>query len=307
MSMVGRKVSPCISIYDTLMAGTHDSAAYTARPDLLSRTAPSLMSMRSVRAITSRIQAEFALTQRLSIAEQLEAGARFLDLRISKRADTPLEEDTFWTVHGMVLCVPLDDVLRQLAAFHTNNVNTRDKPVVLAVRTYELSEREVMALGKRIISKLGSDNVYIGDRDTLGTIPLDELPRFILAGIPPSRLAAEWGVDIWTDTYSSDKKIAFLEKSLHSSPPKCINTNRKGLLVLGWTVTPNVVDVVLRWFSFGILRRTVLEEAVDMNALFGGFIDDHRKEIADKVHVVFFDSFEESLAETIADIAAGDT
>jgi len=170
------------SLYDILLPGTHDSAAYRAQPLLLSRTAPPFMAAGAVRGLTSRLQAEFALTQSLSIREQLEAGARFLDLRISKRAGTPEDVDLFWTIHGMVLCVPLEEILEQLTEFQAaryglryGNMNENyknsqpDAPVVLAVRTYALSDAENASLGRLLVEKLGGD-VFVGDSDSLGHV-----------------------------------------------------------------------------------------------------------------------------------------
>lgn len=153
------------SLYDMLLPGTHDSAAYAARPDLLSRTAPPIMAAGALRAMTKRTQLEFALTQHLSILGQLEAGARFLDLRVSKRSDTPENVDEFWTVYGMVLCVPLVDVVVQLNAFEAARAASgtpRDAPVILAVRSFKLSPQEAAALGKMLVGQLHG-GVFVGD------------------------------------------------------------------------------------------------------------------------------------------------
>lgn len=133
-------------------------------------------------------------------------------------------------------------------------------------------------------------------------MPIVDLPPFILAGVSPSRLSADWGTDVWTHTYCSSKKIAFLEESLATANCKpsapldeeeAIQSEQSKLLVLGWTVTPNVFDVALRFMSWGLLRRTVMEEALVMNALFGNFAATRASELRSKVNVVFFDCFTE--------------
>lgn len=284
----------------------------------------------AVRALTARTQTEFALTQHLTVRQQLEAGARFLDLRVSKRHGTPDNVDEFWTIHGMVLCVPLAEVVAQLNAFENARNSgavggagaqtaSRDAPVVLAVRCYALSAEESWALGRFLVSELVG-GVYLGDAAGLARVPVAELPPFILAGVPPSRLDAEWGADVWTDTYSSAKKIAFLEDALATAKlkprlgsasdgteggttPPSTPSGPSNLLVLGWTVTPNVVDVALRFVSGGTLRRTVMEEAMDMNLLFDSFAGEKAPEIRDKANVVFFDCFSEREALLVKRIA----
>lgn len=290
------------SLYEVLLAGTHDSAAYDARPDLLSRTAPAGMRASAVRALTARVQCEFALTQMLSVGEQLDAGARFLDLRVSKRAGTPENIDEFWTVHGMVLCVPLADVVAQINEFELARANgTRDAPVVLAVRAYALSTHEMAALGAFIVRELRGD-VFVGDATALARMPVCRLPPFVLAGVPPSRLGAEWGTDVWTDTYCASTKIAFLNEALEAAKSKR-SRDAARLLVLGWTVTPSAVDVALRFISWGVLRRTVMEEAADMNCLFDRFAESRAGVLRDKVNVVFFDCFSEREAALIKGVA----
>lgn len=291
------------SLYDILLAGTHDSAAYDARPELLSRTAPAAMHASAVRALTSRVQCEFALTQSLSVGEQLDAGARFLDLRVSKRAGTPQSVDEFWTIHGMVLCVPLSDVVAQINAFNGARRGARDAPVVLAVRAYALSPREHAALGAYLVRQLDGE-VFVGDAATLGATPVKRLPACVLAGVPPSRLGAQWGADVWTNTYCARTKIAFLDSALDSAKVKRARDCAR-LLVLGWTVTPNVVDVALRFVSWGVLRRTVMEEAVDMNCLFPKFAASRANALRDKVNVVFFDCFTEKEAQLLRSVAQG--
>lgn len=290
------------SLYSLLLAGTHDSAAYAARPDLLSRTAPITLRPASARAATSRVQREFALTQRLTVLEQLRAGARFLDLRVSKRHGVPADEDEFWTVHGMVLCVPLDEVLGQINAFAAE-VGVTEVPVVLCVRTYELSMSERAALGRSIVKTLAGDT-FLGDARSLARTPLKRLPPFVLAGVPPSTLPVSWGADVWLDTFTPSRKIPFLSDALESARHKLCRP-ADSLLVLGWTITPSFVDVVLRIASYGSLRRTVIEEAEDMNCLFERYAAENATVIRERANVVFFDCFSEKEAALVRQIASG--
>lgn len=290
------------SLYSLLIAGTHDSSAYSARPDLLSRTAPVTMRSSSVRAMTARVQWEFALTQRLTVLEQLRGGARFLDLRVSKRYGVAPDVDEFWTVHGMVLCVPFDDVLAQINAF-VEEAGVCNVPVVLCVRTYELSVGERAALGRHIVKTLVGD-AFLGDALCLARTPLKRLPPFVLAGVPPSKLPVAWGADVWLDTFTPSRKIPYLSNALEGAQHK-LSRPADSMLVLGWTITPSFVDVVLRVASYGSLRRTVLEEGEGMNCLFERYAAENAKLIRERANVVFFDCFSEKEAALVRQIASG--
>ena len=249
---------------------------------------------RCFRSAVSSTQVDFALTQTLTIREQLEAGARFLDVRVSKRVRASGDE-RFWTVHGLVLCVPLEQVISQINEFHQE----RDKifpergpdwaPVVIVVRTYFLDHDEELLLAEYIRHAL-QHPVYDACPHMLRRIPTAALPHNILAGVSGSRLPVDWGRDAWLDTYSAEKKIAFLEDTMEAAEVK---EYRDSLFVLGWTVTPSVVDVTLSLLSGGWLRRAVRDEAQRVNARFPSFLKQNAEDIDSKCNVVFFDCFTE--------------
>lgn len=287
------------TLYDVILPGTHDSAAYTARPDLVSRLTPTALRYTAVRTAVTHVQTDFALTQTLTVFEQLRAGARFLDIRVTKRPG----DERFWTHHGMVLCTPLAIILDQINQFHEYILARKPSsqpllphvPVVSVFRASALTEGEHRALAAFVRGRL-KHSIYAGDARSLRTTPLRKLPCNIVAGLHASLLDLSWGTDVWVDTYVADTKISFLKKTLHASVPRLA---RNSLLILGWTVTPSAVDIVLRVLTRGILRPSVLASATRLNLRFHHFANTHSKQLKLSTNVVFFDAFSVQLASKV--------
>lgn len=281
------------TLYDITLPGTHDSAAYTARPELLSRAHILPLQLRPIRALVASVQKDFALTQTLSVLEQLRAGARFLDIRVSKRPSST-NDTSFWTVHGMVLCVPLADIIQQINSFH-HETAANPVTVVTVFRSQQLASDEEQQLSDFVYHHINHP-VFEGDADRLRVTPLVQLPQNVIAGLCDSHLSVQWGRDPWLDTYSSDKKISFLHRILTSFDHKGLRNN---LLVLGWTVTPQTSDITMRVLSFGLLRPGVTDEAAKMNARFRPFLKDSRDVLRERANVIFFDCFSSRLAAMV--------
>lgn len=279
------------TLYDVVLPGTHDSAAYTTRPDLTSRTSTLPLHSRPLRHLLSTVQTDFARTQTLTILQQLNAGARFLDLRISKRPRSS-NDRSFWAIHGMVLCVPLLQIIDQLNAFHAAHPRTT---VVTVVRTYNLTLVEEAELAAVFLPALAQP-VFRGDAAALRRTPLDDLPANVVAGLLGMPLPVEWGKDAWMDTYSADRKITFLHNVLRTV---ALRSSREELFVLGWTVTASVLDITVRVLSLGFCRPAVTAEAAKMNERFPLFFDQHRDTLQQKTNVIFFDCFTPKLAAMV--------
>lgn len=284
------------TIYDELLPGTHDSAAYAARPDLVSRTTVAPLLLNPIRSAVASVQTDFALTQTLSIYEQLCAGARFLDIRVTKRPGST-GDNSFWTHHGMVLCVPLASVIDQINLFH--NQCTTPIPIITVFRPTSLLPSERAELSKFVYAR-ARHPVFQGTALGLRQTPVSSLPPNVFAGLQDSQLDISWGRDPWLDTFSENKKITFLSKILKAARG-C--ATRNDLLVLGWTVTPSVLDIILRAGSFGLLRDSVLGAASKMNSRFTQFIVDQGRQMRDRANVIFFDGFTKQLADDVISIS----
>lgn len=188
------------TLYDVVLPGTHDSGAYAMRADLLSRGSVLPLRVRFVRRVCAAVQRDFALTQSLDVLGQLRAGARFLDLRVSKRPRADADP-AFWIVHGMVLCVRLADVLHAINRFHGECARRGAlETVVTVVRTYHLDEEEVRELAAVLRNEL-RHRIYDGSEDDLRRDALDSLPPNVVAGaLPGFALNLDWGRDAWMGT-----------------------------------------------------------------------------------------------------------
>ena len=111
---------PNITLESLIIPGTHDSAAYKLTPlsgsprNYFNRFAKIPLIGRTVRAIASIS----ALTQKLSIKDQLEAGARSIDLRIlHSKKPSPGQ---FSLAHSLT-CITLKTCLNDIQAFIQEN------------------------------------------------------------------------------------------------------------------------------------------------------------------------------------------
>lgn len=203
----------------------------------------------------------------------------------------------------MVLCVPLADVIQQINAFHDETASYRCVTVVTVFRSYLLDDAEEKQLADFVISQLNHP-YFKGSNDQLRRVSLNELPRNVIAGLHGYRLDVPWGQDAWLDTYSADKKISFLRRTLATTKHRNL---RDDLFILGWTVTPSVMDITFRVLSLGLLRPAVKTEAVKMNERFAEFFDLFRDSMQERVNVVFFDCFSAKHAQIVRTLNGAST
>lgn len=297
------------SLYDVVLAGSHDSAAYTTAPCLASRAALAPLRLsRAVRWATAAALADYAATQALDVGAQLRAGVRFLDLRVTKVAPG-FGDARFWCCHGQALCVPLDEVLKHVNGFHAE-VETWprlprgvvDVPVVSVFRSFNLSEAERAELGRHVGRALVG-GCFGGSAGDLRAAALGALPRNVVAGLPEvnADLPERWGHDAWLDTFSAPRKLRFLSGVVRGAKPRGA---RDDLCVVGFTVTAHTTDVVARIVSAGVLRPSLKAEALKMNDGLPGFLCSHEQALARAANVVFVDFVTPAMVERIDQLNA---
>lgn len=107
-----------VKIENLIIPGTHDSGAYKTGHfnggNILNR----LCNVPMIGAVLKAILRPLVITQHLSIKEQLEAGARYLDLRLAYDA----EQQSFFLAHT-VSCISLEEALQQINSFLSENPN----------------------------------------------------------------------------------------------------------------------------------------------------------------------------------------
>jgi hypothetical protein len=302
------RARPGACLFDLVLAGSHDSAAYSIDATVASRAAIAPLRMsRAVRWGSGSILRDFSATQTLTVAEQLRAGVRFLDIRVTKLA-AHFRDDRFWTCHGQALCVPLEDVLAEVNAFHDElaaapgPAGSHDVPVVSVWRTFMLSDDEQRELGEYVGRTLRG-GCFGGAAEDLRVTPVAHLPRNIAAGLPEVNdlLPDAFGHDAWISTLSPCRKIRFLCDLLRKTKAR---TMRDDLCVVGFTVTAHTVDVVLRIVSVGVFRPALKTEALKMNAILPSFLCANDAALACVANCIFADFLTPEMVERIVDLNA---
>ncbi|KAK1864129.1 hypothetical protein I4F81_006679 [Pyropia yezoensis] len=259
--------------------------AYVIDAHRVSRAAATLppLNVRWVRWALRDVLRDFSRTQRLTVYEQLVAGARFLDIRVSKL--TPAAQDErLWVVHGAAACVPLADIISQINAFHDQS--PKRAHVILAVRHFRLSPAEASALAAQLNTEL-THPLFRGDADALAVTPLDELPVNVVAGVAGvSKLSAGWAVDDWINTYCGERKLAGLHGQLSSAVRQA-------------SAESSLSYIAMRIVSVGRVRPSLITEASRFNARLAPFLADHAPTVAAVVDVLFFDFFSPAIAAAI--------
>lgn len=299
------------SLYDLVLPGTHDSGAHEINVDGVRPThGPRALSRFPLKHALRRTLTDFSRTHALDVPAQLDAGARFLDLRVagvesscvpcaSRARDVDL-----WLVHGIVAAVPLRPVLEGVAAWQRafGRRGLRPPAVVMVVRRYDdVLEGLVAALFREVLgaSDLG---IYEGDAAGLRVVPYTELPPSVVVGVKgvgamPS--GEDWGADVWIDTYNPTVKRSGLVEQARGAGARVA---RDAMYVLGWTVTPQTSDIAGRILSLGFAKPSLEQEAKKFNKEFTVFAKEHREHLQANVNVIFFDFFDRHLADAVFSI-----
>lgn len=250
---------------------------------------------------------DYSATQTLSVLDQLRAGVRFLDVRVTKLARGWRDDDRLWCCHGQALCVTLEEVIMQVNTFHAElrregvdgeGDGLVDVPVVLIFRHFSLSDDEVEELTRFVTKSLEGGIWEEGDGADLRVTPLGELPRNIVAGLQGvgGQLPTDFGHDAWLNTFRQEKKIRFLRDVLaRTKSREC----RDDFAVVGFTVTAHIADVVCRIVSVGLLRPSLKTEAIRMNSLLPCFVRGNEDALARVANVVFVDFLTPEIAQRI--------
>lgn len=206
--------------------------------------------------------------------------------------------DQFWLVHGAVACVPLSEVLVDMASFSAEYTaqGVRPPTVVTVCRLLgpasTWDDAATAALAGRFREALGADALYDGNAQTLRSVPFTELPAHVVTGIPglggfPKGIgSANFGSDVWIDTYKLDTKEHGLKAQLENTADR---ESRDKLYVLGWTVTPQPADIAKRIVTCGFARPSLEEEGERFNKRFAAFATANSDALKAKCNVVFFD------------------
>ncbi|GAB0488932.1 hypothetical protein MMPV_000145 [Pyropia vietnamensis] len=279
--------APCL--YDVLLPGTHDSSSYTMTTDVVPRGAFWLLKRPWIRRLLSAPLSAMSVTQGVRVLTQLRAGARYLDLRVGKVEG---DRKTWWMIHGMVACAPFAEAVADINAFHREGGGT----VVWVIREERFGPGESAALAAYLREHVEGD-IYDGDQAGLRRIPFRSLPPNVIFGVGAlTPMPALLAVDEWVNTYSSRVKIPVLVSQMSSASTRHA---RDTLMVIGWTLTPQPVDIALRVLTFNVGRPSIREAAAAMNRQVYPFLQEHRGLTLRVANVIFFDWMGAAEAEAV--------
>jgi len=285
--------SPCL--YDVLLPGTHDSSSYTTTFDVVPRGAHKLLQRPWLRRLLSGPISAMSITQGGRILSQLRAGARYLDIRVGQVAG---DGKTWWMIHGMVACAPFVEAVDDINTFHREGGGT----VVWVIREERFAPGESARLATYLRENV-QGAIYDGDQAGLRRTPFRSLPPNVIFGVSAlTPIPALLAVDEWVNTYSARVKVPALLEQMTAASTRVA---RDTLMVIGWTLTPQPLDIVLRVVTFNVGRPSLREAAAAMNGQVYPFLDAHRRLTLDKANVIFFDWMGPSEASAVLALNSG--
>ncbi|KAM8977455.1 PI-PLC X domain-containing protein 1 [Pelodytes ibericus] len=240
-----------IPLYNLSIPGSHDTMSYC-----LDKTSPVdpqlpkilLLLEKYVPCIVRAFISKWCTTQCLCITEQLDAGIRYLDLRIARRPDDPSQ--TLYFVHGLYTSVTVEVILKEIYSWlqtHSNEV------LILACRDLDELPSEFHAslisgihriFGNKLCPRSEIPTlrnmwkqgyqVIISDENRLGL-----KDKYMWPSIP------YW----WANTTRTCLLIDFLEK-------KKLNGRPDGFFTAGLNLTENSLYILEH--PFGSMRQMTL-------------------------------------------------
>ncbi|XP_040192221.1 PI-PLC X domain-containing protein 1 isoform X1 [Rana temporaria] len=210
-----------IPLYDLSIPGSHDTMTYCLdRCSPIDPDSPKLLLFlgKYVPSLTRKILLRWCMTQTLTVAEQLDAGIRYLDLRIAHRPDIP--SPNLYFVHGLYTFLTVEEILNEISDWMTNNPK---EILILACRNLQsMSPVHHMHLISCIQRIFGSKLCPKHEPPTLRNmwkkgfqviVSYDNNVTLKNVHLWPS--IPYW----WADTTNKHSLINFLEKKKHSGRP----------------------------------------------------------------------------------------
>uniref|UniRef100_A0A1B0EZZ8 Putative glycosylphosphatidylinositol-specific phospholipase c n=1 Tax=Lutzomyia longipalpis TaxID=7200 RepID=A0A1B0EZZ8_LUTLO len=237
-----------IPIINLAIPGTHDSMTYDMRA--LSPVAPDAEAcVHVLHKFIPCVIKRWAVTQKLSLREQLKNGIRYLDFRISFRRP----EEKYFFVHGLY-CEEIIDPLQEVRDF----LDTHPGEVIILdiQHMYQFDEKNHAEL-MGMLQKILGDKLWPREGNVLSrwTPQLAEESGKQIVIIYRNPLGAKmgefWTSDDWPTPWPNQTNVSklqeFLERGLLTRSP------HRGY-VTQCVLTPNISYTVPRFFSS--LQRT---------------------------------------------------
>ncbi|XP_075708679.1 PI-PLC X domain-containing protein 1 [Rhinoderma darwinii] len=239
-----------IPLYNFSIPGSHDTMTYCLdkRSPVDPRSPKLLLFLEKyVPGITRSIILKWSTTQTLSVTEQLDAGIRYLDLRIAPR---PNVYSNLYFVHGLYTSHTVEETLHEIADWLQQN--PQEVLILGCDNLQSMSPEHHMCLIYCIHRIFGPKLCPKHEHPTLRNLwkqnyqvivcydnPLELIFEFFWPSIP------YW----WANTTKTRSLIHFLEM-------KKLNGRPDGFFVAGLNLTENVSYILKH--PFGSMRRLTL-------------------------------------------------
>ncbi|KAG8439742.1 hypothetical protein GDO86_009113 [Hymenochirus boettgeri] len=240
-----------VPLYYLSVPGSHDSMSYCLdKTSPLDPQLPVTLSIfeKFVPCITRTIILRWSTTQTLSVAEQLNAGIRYLDLRIGHRPGDPTT--ALYFVHGFFTSLTVKGIFLEISAWlHTH-------PMEVLILDCRITQEFTPELHLHLISCINS---IFGYR----LCPNHEVPTLRRMWKMGYQVILSYDATIahkyhylwpsipywWADTTRTSKLIQYLEKKKQKGRPV-------GFFVAGLNLTEDTLYIVTH--PFGSLKKLTL-------------------------------------------------
>jgi len=271
--------------------GSHDSFSYTIHGNSgVSPDSPEFLKRFGNLKIATNVVAKFALTQVRTFTEQLQAGIRYLDLRICYRKDTP--NDPFWFCHGLY-AMPVIEHLKHIKEFLDANPK---EVVILDFQHFNGFEniRDKIQLGMQIQLLFG--NKLVPRTNSIQSITLQSLWQknqqvWVFYDSSTFDHFNMWSNNMinspWPNTPKGDTMINFLEERYRNGYDSSKLYVYQGILTVdGGHVFMNLVQGLrkfvrdgnpkfVNWLSNKALAKPKQNPAIGINICIMDFIEEH--------------------------------
>ncbi|XP_018428650.1 PREDICTED: PI-PLC X domain-containing protein 1 [Nanorana parkeri] len=248
-----------VPLYNLSIPGSHDTMTYCLdRCSPIDPDSPKLLLFlgKYVPYITRQIILRWSTTQTLTVTQQLDAGIRYLDLRIAHRPDVP--SPNLYFVHGLYTFVTVEEILNEVSDWMTKNPK---EMLILACRNLQsMSPVHHMHLISCIQRIFGSRLCPKYEQATLRNMwkkgfqiivsydnNIAVKNEYLWPSIP------YW----WANTTNKNSLINFLERKKHLGRPD-------GFFVAGLNLTENASYVLKH--PFGSMKKLTLPKLSFLNS-----------------------------------------
>lgn len=242
-----------LNIRQVTIPGAHNCFSYSTNKSMKAADP-----YESVPQIFNGIINDWAVTQSLTIQQQMEEGVRYLDMRVRKNGDV------YYTLHGLY-CDPLDVLLSQINQYTVDHPN--EVLIIDINHTYNMNEYDYAELSLHLSNFFAEKLVPCVDGGL--ECPLKDFVRhqhriFIFydcpdsVEIPPTLWRQRHIASYWPDQCNEDHLIADIE----AKGKRWVDERRSRVTVLQIILTPNGHSIRCGYIPFTRYRTSLKRMAV---------------------------------------------